>query len=888
MSVYKKIKMLSVQDNNQLIENVEHLEKMETGVKGRRLTRAEKSRVAAQGRRDKEAVEMANLIDLLPYEPSALSKMDKNSLLELILNYLRMKQYLEKEMAKLSLQDVEPTTEEKSPMPVVKKNGTHHLVLNGVEQCKVEESQLMLEAMNGFLLLLDRKKKILYVSDGVATHLGIDQVQLLGKKVTTLIHPSDIPELKKQFNLKPCEMHCSCPVNMDNSDKHVPHLDDNRVFYLRMKCVLKKNGIRTKQSGFVLMQCSGRLKMRATASRANSYSVDGLICICRPMQTNSVMEIRLDGSMFISRHDLGMKFTFCDPRIATLIGYDPEEVIGKTAYQFHNPLDAKLVGDCHQKLIVKGSSVSNYYRFIGKNCQWVWMQTRATIIYNTSNVPQYIVCMNYIISEEEGEQFLRMQQGHILQSLDGAQAIEPVKSSKSEDQHSDNGYWSSNSPYSSHHPSPGSTDGPTAGSTENLSTGNEFPTGVFQQVVDTINSHSSPPEEVLKILEEIEKEGRKRSPGNTTPYSKTFTASAMDTVTPGNQTPSYQNLLDSEPHSIQSNHIANLPTTSEHNAICENNSTVPSQGLMNVQIAALNSTDFAPGCAVTEALPQEITDFCMQYCNSMADQQAQQVLSELGQNSFGAEFEQFESESEMNGMNHCDLTLNAPESMNGHVSVSNTGTMLNLPQAMTSTASVPPPPQYPLHVGNHIAVPSTTTGSYQYPMSPESWISSPSSYVSHQSPMSSACSPMSSVCSPMHATSPYPCSPHMQEVSGFISSEVTSAPSNIPLSNGNLMSPGSQTNGIISPAYMGQPLPSPGMVRQNSPPTQRQTRDTNMTELEKVLRGCSSNASIFTTKNNCKESQNSTLLQKMLTGQLTGESYRAMEKQRKKTRHYPF
>lgn len=35
-------------------------------------------------------------------------------------------------------------------------------------------------------------------------------------------------------------------------DKHVPHLDDNRVFYLRMKCVLKKNGIRTKQSGFVV------------------------------------------------------------------------------------------------------------------------------------------------------------------------------------------------------------------------------------------------------------------------------------------------------------------------------------------------------------------------------------------------------------------------------------------------------------------------------------------------------------------------------------------------------------------------------------------------------------------------------------------------------------
>lgn len=50
-------------------------------------------------------------------------------------------------------------------------------------------------------------------------HCVLLQVQLLGKKVTTLIHPSDIPELKKQFNLKPCEMHCSCPVNTDNNGK---------------------------------------------------------------------------------------------------------------------------------------------------------------------------------------------------------------------------------------------------------------------------------------------------------------------------------------------------------------------------------------------------------------------------------------------------------------------------------------------------------------------------------------------------------------------------------------------------------------------------------------------------------------------------------------------
>lgn len=37
----------------------------------------------------------------------------------------------------------------------------------------------------------------------------------------------------------------------------------------------------------------------------------------------------------------------CICRIITLIGYEPSEVIGRTAYQFHNPLDAERVRSCH-------------------------------------------------------------------------------------------------------------------------------------------------------------------------------------------------------------------------------------------------------------------------------------------------------------------------------------------------------------------------------------------------------------------------------------------------------------------------------------------------------------------------------------------------------------
>ncbi|ELT93887.1 hypothetical protein CAPTEDRAFT_107169 [Capitella teleta] len=105
----------------------------------------------------------------------------------------------------------------------------------------------------------------------------------------------------------------------------------------------------------------------------------------------------MDGNMFMSRHNLDMTFTFCDTRILTLVGYEPDELIGKTAYHFHNPLDADKIKGCHSNLIHKGTSVSKYYRFLGKTGEWVWMQTRATIIFSAGNRPQYVVCMNYVI-----------------------------------------------------------------------------------------------------------------------------------------------------------------------------------------------------------------------------------------------------------------------------------------------------------------------------------------------------------------------------------------------------------------------------------------------------------------------------------------------------------
>lgn len=48
-------------------------------------------------------------------------------------------------------------------------------------------------------------------------------------------------------------------------------------------------------------------------------------------------------------------------------------------------------------VIQTGTGVSQCYRFLGRTGVWVWMQTKATIVTDTRQKPQYVVCNNYIL-----------------------------------------------------------------------------------------------------------------------------------------------------------------------------------------------------------------------------------------------------------------------------------------------------------------------------------------------------------------------------------------------------------------------------------------------------------------------------------------------------------
>ncbi len=53
---------------------------------------------------------------------------------------------------------------------------------------------------------------------------------------------------------------------------------------------------------------------KTQASHTQMQPPVGLVAICRPLHSTPIVEIKMDGNMFITRHNMEMRFTFCDTR----------------------------------------------------------------------------------------------------------------------------------------------------------------------------------------------------------------------------------------------------------------------------------------------------------------------------------------------------------------------------------------------------------------------------------------------------------------------------------------------------------------------------------------------------------------------------------------------
>lgn len=309
-----------------------------------------------------------------------------------------------------------------------------------------ELKHLILEAADGFLFVVAAETgRVIYVSDSVTPVLNHPQSEWFGSTLYEQVHPDDVDKLREQLSTSEnsmtgrildlktgtvkkegqqssmrmcmgsrrsfiCRMRCgSAPLD---------HISLNRLSNMRKRY---RNGLGPSKEGeaqYSVVHCTGYIKAWPPAgmtipeedTEAGQTSKYCLVAIGRLQVTSSPVSMDLNGlsvpTEFLSRHNSDGVITFVDPRCINVIGYQPQDLLGKDILEFCHPEDQSHLRESFQQVVkLKGQVLSVMYRFRMKNREWMLIRTSSFTFQNPySDEIEYIICTNTNVKQLQQQQ----------------------------------------------------------------------------------------------------------------------------------------------------------------------------------------------------------------------------------------------------------------------------------------------------------------------------------------------------------------------------------------------------------------------------------------------------------------------------------------------------
>ncbi|XP_023260492.1 circadian locomoter output cycles protein kaput-like isoform X5 [Seriola lalandi dorsalis] len=272
-----------------------------------------------------------------------------------------------------------------------------------------EFTQLMLEALDGFLVALTTDGNIIYVSDSVSSLTGHLPSDMVDQNILNFLPEREHGEV---YKLLSSHMLMTDPIAADFLDSEA---------HIEFCCHLARGNIDPKEppvyeyvkfvgdfkfhNNVPTSSCNG---LELTLPRSLQSTLEEQVCLIAtvrlvtPQFLKDLCNVEDPCDEFTSRHSLEWKFLFLDHRASPIIGYLPFEVLGTSGYDYYHVDDLELIAQCHKQLMQFGKGKSCYYRFLTKGQQWIWLQTHYYITYHQWNSkPEFIVCTHTVVSYAE-------------------------------------------------------------------------------------------------------------------------------------------------------------------------------------------------------------------------------------------------------------------------------------------------------------------------------------------------------------------------------------------------------------------------------------------------------------------------------------------------------
>eukprot|EP00064_Thunnus_orientalis_P002551 superscaffoldBa00000191_g2558 len=287
-----------------------------------------------------------------------------------------------------------------------------------------ELKHLILEAADGFLFVVAAETgRVIYVSDSVTPVLNHPQSEWFGSTLYEQVHPDDVDKLREQLSTSENSMTGRIldlktgTVKKEGQQSSMRMcMGSRRSFICRMR-----NGLGPSKEGeaqYSVVHCTGYIKAwppagmtipeeDTEAAQTGKYC---LVAIGRLQVTSSPVSMDMNGlsvpTEFLSRHNSDGIITFVDPRCINVIGYQPQDLLGKDILEFCHPEDQSHLRESFQQVVkLKGQVLSVMYRFRMKNREWMLIRTSSFTFQNPySDEIEYIICTNTNVKQLQQQQ----------------------------------------------------------------------------------------------------------------------------------------------------------------------------------------------------------------------------------------------------------------------------------------------------------------------------------------------------------------------------------------------------------------------------------------------------------------------------------------------------
>uniref|UniRef100_S4RCP4 Uncharacterized protein n=1 Tax=Petromyzon marinus TaxID=7757 RepID=S4RCP4_PETMA len=210
-------------------------------------------------------------------------------------------------------------------------------------------TQLILEAMDCFVIVVMSSGEISFVSESVTSLLGYLPSELLRQNLFDFVPEHEQAELRCLFSTRLC-VGSAMAVQYNKNERHFElccHLQRGEVdpsgdaYYIVRTCV-PNSLFRLQMSSF-----GGPPGVPGGPPRPPPCLVASVHLLTSQF-IKELSSLEEAGAEFTSRHSLEWKFLFLDHRAPPIIGYMPFEVLGTSGYDYYHVDDLESITQCHR------------------------------------------------------------------------------------------------------------------------------------------------------------------------------------------------------------------------------------------------------------------------------------------------------------------------------------------------------------------------------------------------------------------------------------------------------------------------------------------------------------------------------------------------------------